>query len=121
MGRGGRGAPGGLLAAARGRGGPGLGRPYPYPRPGPDPYQGLGTELALEFGGGYGEEEDNNENSETEVRGQFDVLGIRSVVHCFTIKFYSQDGKKVLNDYYSLMFESYANSQVRHSHQKCTF
>lgn len=121
MGRGGRGAPGGLLAAARGRGGPGLGRPYPYPRPGPDPYQGLGTELALEFGGGYGEEEDNNENSETEVRVNAMSSAFNQLFHCFTIKFYFQDGKKVLNDYYSLMFESYANSQVRHSRKKCTF
>ena len=75
MTRGGRGAPGGLLAAAASRGGRGgLGRAYPYPsRP--------GTQPALEYDGG--EEKDEPE-----------------------------DGKKLLNDYFTMMFENYTTAQV---------
>ena len=56
MTRGGRGAPGGLLAAAASRGGRGgFGRGHPYPRP--------GSQLALGYAGGY-EESEEKEDSE---------------------------------------------------------
>ena len=56
MTRGGRGAPGGLLAAASRGGRGGLGRAYPYPKPGSQP--------ALEYAGGY---EENEEKDDSEV------------------------------------------------------
>ena len=79
-----RGGRGGLLGLpGPGGRGGGSGLGKPYPYPMP------GSDLALEFGGGY-EKSGNGEN-----------------------KMNSEDGKTLLNEYYSMMFESYTRYQTQ--------